>query len=285
MPLARGGCPVARRGADAAFSSVAWIAGIAGFAIPAGIVGYVVARGAGVMSWEFLTASPGGARLGTAGGIGPAIVGSFGLAGVGLVVALPLGLGGALYLAEYGGGRRWTRAARVAVEWLAAVPALVYGLFGYALLVVSLSLGISLAAGGLTLGIVMFPILLVGSHEALEAAGRETREVALALGVSRLYAARRVVLRRAWPGIIAATVLAAGHAVGSAAPVLHTASVAYARGGLSLEHPVMTLPTHLYYLVSEATSFDHAYGTALVLVGGLLATNLAAAALKRLVRG
>ena len=99
-----------------------------------------------------------------------------------------------------------------------------------------------------------------------------------------LHCARRVVLARAWPGILSAVVVAAGHAAGSAAPVLYTASVAWAPGGLRLGDPVMTLPTHLYHLVSEATSERHAYGTAAVLVLGLLFANAVAALARKLGR-
>ena len=93
---------------------------------------------------------------------------------------------------------------------------------------------------------------------------------------------RRVVLKQTWPSIMAITLLAAGHAVGSASPVLYTASIIYSRGGLDLKSPVMTLPTHLYYLVSEAISFEHAYGTALVLTIGLLLLNFTGRYLRRL---
>jgi phosphate transport system permease protein len=127
----------------------------------------------------------------------------------------------------------------------------------------------------------MLPIVLIGTGAALHAVDPAEREAALALGVTRWHALRRIVLRRARPGIVAAVVLAAAHAFGSAAPVLFTASVVHSRGGLDLAAPVMTLPTHLYYLVGEATSFEHAYGTAFVLVVALLAGNAVAMVVKR----
>jgi phosphate transport system permease protein len=104
----------------------------------------------------------------------------------------------------------------------------------------------------------------------------------LSLGVTRFYLVRRVLLKRAWPGIVAGVVLAVGHAVGSAAPILFTASIYFSKGGLRLDRPVMALPTHLYHLVSEAVSFDQAFGTALVLVAGLLIFNVSAMLLRRL---
>jgi phosphate transport system permease protein len=170
---------------------------------------------------------------------------------------------------------------RFTAECLAGIPAVIYGLFGYSLLVVFLALKMSLAAGAVTLGLVMFPIVLIGTQESLAAVEHEYREAALALGVSRAYAIRRILLPKAWPGIAAVVVLAAGHAAGSAAPVMYTASTMLTRTGLSLDSPVMTLPTHLYHLVAEAVSFEHAYGTALVLVLGMLCGNALALPLRR----
>ena len=197
---------------------------------------------------------------------------------------MPLAVGGALFLTEYNRFPVLARTVRFATECLAAIPSIIYGLFGYAILVVFLSLKVSLLAGGITLGLVMFPLILIGTQEALEAVSWQDREAALSLGVTRAYVVRRVVLRQAAPGILAITTLAAGHALGSAAPVLFTASVIFSRGGLGLEAPVMTLPTHLYFLVGEALSFEHAYGTALVLVGVLLIVNVTVVFLKGALR-
>jgi phosphate transport system permease protein len=210
------------------------------------------------------------------------VQGSVALVALALAIALPAALGGALWLAELRPHRRSTRVLRFLVECLAAVPSVIYGLFGYACFVVFLRLGISLLAGSLVLAAVMFPILLVSAHEAFAAIEPEVREAALALGVDQSCLVCRVLLRRAWPGILAGVVLAVGHAVGSAAPILFTATVYFREGGLGLGHPVMTLPTHLYFLVSEAVSLDQAFATALVLVLALLAFNVAALLLRRL---
>jgi phosphate transport system permease protein len=157
---------------------------------------------------------------------------------------------------------------------LAGVPAVIYGLFGYSFLVVFSQTRISLLAGGITLGLVMLPIILVGAYEALRGVEGKYREAGLALGVSRLYVFRKAVWPKARAGVLAAVVLGAGHAFGSAAPVLLTASVVLSKGGFDLSAPVMTLPTHLYYLVSEASSLQQAYATALILVSLLLIANV-----------
>lgn len=268
--------------ADRLFTLCAWIMGGLGLLLPVLIIGFLLVRGMQVLSVPFLLTPPSGFPLGSAGGIRPAIEGTLALVGIGLLVAFPTGVGGALYLTEYGKNRHFLRIMRFAVECLASIPSIIYGLFGYAFLVVFMSLKVSLLAGGLTLGFMMFPIILVGTQEALLAIEWPLREAALSMGVDRSYLIRRILLKKAWPGIVAATVLTAGHAMGSAAPVLYTASTILSTTGMSLDAPVMTLSTHLYYLVSQALSFDHAFGTALVLVMILLAVNFFSLYLKKL---
>ncbi len=269
------------RGCDRAFTAVAWGFGIVGLLLPLGILGFLLLQGATRLSWAFLTGAPAGFPLGS-GGIGPAILGTLALIGIGLAFALPFGVAGAIGLVEYATpGSKWVRTLRFGVECLAAVPAIVFGLFGYAVLVVLFRFQISLISGGLTLGLMMLPIILIGAEEALRSVEQQLRDAALSLGVSRWNVVRRIVLPKALPGILAVTVLAGGHAAGSAAPVMLTAAVAFARGAPTLEAPVMTLPTHLYYVVSEGADLEQAYATALVLVVGLLITNVCAGLLKR----
>jgi phosphate transport system permease protein len=267
---------------DRLWRAALWFCGFIGFLLPVAIIGYLIMEGLRFVSWQFLTDYPKGSPLGTEGGIWPAVEGSLALASIGLLVAFPLALGGGLYLSEYGRSQRFNQIVRFLVECLAAVPSIIYGLFGYAFLVVFLKFGISLIAGGLVLALIMFPILLIAVQESLRSVDDAYREMGLSLGVTRFYLVRRVLLRKAWRGIVAGIVLAVGHAVGSAAPVLFTASIYFSKGGLGLDRPVMTLPTHLYNLVSEAISFDQAFGTALVLIAGLLIFNASAMLLRRL---
>jgi phosphate transport system permease protein len=273
-----------RRLGSAAFLIGVWVSGVIGVLLPAGITLHVLANGGRLLDPSFLLGRPRGSPLGSAGGILPAIAGSFSLVSLGLIVALPAAVGGALYLSEFCRSARVTYAARLAIESLAAIPSIVYGLFGYAFFVVLLRLGTSLAAGSLVLALVMFPIILITAQEAFDGVPREYREAALSLGVDRCAWVLHVLVPKAWTRILAGIVLAVGHAVGSAAPVLFTAAVFFSAGGLGLDRPVMTLPTHLYFLVSEAVSFPNAYGTASVLVLGVFLFNAAAMALRNLGR-
>jgi phosphate transport system permease protein len=272
-------CAVSR---DRAFHGLLWACGFVGFLFPVAIITYVMIGGVDSLSWTFIFDYPRGTPLGTKGGIWPAIQGSFALAGLGLFTSLPLALAGGIYLAEYGRGQLFTTVVRFLVECLAAVPMIIYGLFGYAFLVVMLKFGVSLLAGSIVLSFIMFPIILISVQESLLAVDDTYRDIALSLGVTRVYVLRKVLLPNAWRGIVAGAVLAVGHAVGSAAPILFTASIYFSKGGVNLREPVMTLPTHLYNLVSEAISFDQAFGTALVLILGLLLFNTSALLLRRI---
>jgi phosphate transport system permease protein len=267
---------------DAAFTALAWLCGIAGIALPLSILGFLSYEGISAISWSFITQPPRGFPLGSAGGIWPAIKGTVALVLGGLAIAWPCAVAGAIYLSEFCGHRALVRILRFVAELLASMPALIFGVWGFSFFVVACGLQISLAAGILTLAAVMFPIILLGSLSAFENVDLPTREAAVSLGVSRSCLARRILLRRGWPGILAATVLAAGHAAGSAAPVLFTASVYLSSGDLKLSSPVMTLPTHLYYLVAEGVSMEQAYATAFLLVAGLLLANIAAMALRHI---
>lgn len=266
---------------DALYRAAAWIAGAIGVLIPAAILVYLAWHGAAAITPEFLLAPPSGSSLDGKGGILPAIKGSLALVSLGLVPALALGVGGGIYLAEFNRSATVEHAARFCIESLAAVPGLVYSLFGYALLVVALKLKISLIAGAVTLGFVMLPLVLIGTHEALRAVDPALREAAHALGVSHTYLFARVVWPVAWPAILTSIVLAAVHALGAAAPLLFTAATVFTREPLGLLKPVMALPTHLYFVTSEIGATAYAFGSALVLAVLILAVSVIALFIRR----
>ncbi len=273
---------VRRAGAsDALYRGTAWAAGLISMAIPVAILAYLTWFGIGALTLEFLFSPPRGSSLDGAGGIWPAIKGSVALVGIGLAMALVFGIGGGIYLAEFNTSVRVERATRFCIESLAAVPGLVYGMFGYALLVVALKFKISLLAGAVTLGFVMLPLILIGTHEALRAVDPALREAAHSLGVSHTYIFARVGWPIARPAILTAIVLSAVHAFGAAAPLLYTAATVFTKEPLSLFQPVMALPTHLYFVTSEIGATRYAFGTALVLALLVLVVSALAVAAKR----
>jgi len=263
------------------FILLIWGAGLLGILLPLAILLYLLAKGLPVVSWSFLLLPPEGFPLGRGGGIGPAILGSLSLVGIGLAVAVPVAVFSSLYTSQYCTSARLLNAVRFSAEVLAAVPSLIYGLFGYALLVVLFGFKVSLLAGGITLGLMMTPVIFVGTHEAFNLTSRELKQAVLSLGVSKAHYVGRILLPQSLPAILTVVVLASMHAMGSAAPVLYTAAIVNSIGELSLDTPVMTLPTHIFYLVGEAVSLEHAFGTALVLVSILVIGNGSAGYLKR----
>ncbi len=241
------------------------------------VLGYVVWRGAPAISWEFLSGMP---REGMrAGGILPAIVGTFWLTvGTG-VVAVPLGVGGAIYLAEYASDNRWTRVIRIAIINLAGIPSVVYGLFGLGLFVLFLRFGTSLLAGSLTLAIMTLPVIITTTEEALRAVPHSFRVVSISLGGSLWQTIRRVVLPQALPGILTGVILGLERAAGETAPILFTAAAFFLpRLPSSPFDASMALPYHLFVISTQVPGMPVRvqYGTALVLLVYVLAMNIGA---------
>src|SRR3972149_2960809 len=186
------------------------------------IVGYIAWKGLPAISWEFLSGLP---REGMrAGGIWPAIVGTIYLTlGTGLI-AVPLGVAAAIYLAEYAKDNWLTRAIRIAIINLAGIPSVVYGLFGLGLFVLFLRFGTSILAGCLTLSIMTLPVIISTAEEALRAVPQSFRVVSISLGGTRWQTIRRIVLPQALPGILTGVILGLERAAGETAPILFTAA-------------------------------------------------------------
>ncbi|MGB9775304.1 MAG: phosphate ABC transporter permease PstA [Anaerolineae bacterium] len=245
------------------------------------VVGNIVVQGIGAIDWEFLTAMP---RNGMKeGGIFPAIVGTLLLVLGTAVVAIPVGIGGAIYLAEYARDTFWTRVLRLAIINLAGVPSVVYGLFGLGLFVLFLQFGTSVLAGSLTLAIMTLPVIISTAEEALRAVPGEFRLVSASLGGTRWQGIRHIVLPQAMPGIITGIILGLLRAAGETAPILFTAAAFYLpRIPRSLLEPTMALPYHLYVISTQVPGMPPRiqYGTALVLLTIVLSMNAVAALIR-----
>lgn len=237
----------------------------------------IAIRGAAAINWEFLTAVPrDGMR---AGGIFPAIVGTIVLTLGTALVAIPLGVGGAIYLSEYARDTRLTRSIRLAIVNLAGIPSVVYGLFGLGLFVLLLGFGTSIVAGSLTLAIMTLPIIISTAEEALRAVPTEFRTVSASLGGTRWQGIRHIVLPQALPGIITGIILGLLRAAGETAPILFTVAAFYLpRLPRSPLDQTMALPYHLYVVSTQVPGMPAKiqFGTALVLLGLVLSLNLGA---------
>lgn len=246
--------------------------------VPVGlIVVIIIKKGIPAINWQFLTDIP---RQGMrAGGIFPAIIGTVYLVTGAIIFALPVGLLAAIYLSEYSKDNFLTRIIRLAIVNLAGVPSVVYGLFGLALFVVFLKFGSSILSGSLTLGIMILPIIITTSREALESVPYSFREVSLSLGASKWQTIRHIVLPNAISGILTGTILGLGRAAGETAPILFTVAAFYLpQMPNSIFDQVMALPYHLYVISTQVPNVDEKirYGTALVLLTLVLFMNLIA---------
>lgn len=245
------------------------------------VIAVIIARGSSVLSWEFLTTMP---RMGMrAGGIFPAIVGTFYLVVGTLIFALPIGIFSAIYLSEYS-KRNWlTRIIELAIVNLAGVPSVVFGLFGLGLFVMFLKFGASILAGSLTLGVMVLPVIITASREALQSVPKSFREVSYSLGATRWQTIRHAVLPHALPGILTGAILSLSRAAGETAPILFTVAAFYLpRLPKSIFDQAMTLPYHLYVLSTQVPNvrLELQYGTALVLVGLIVIANLIAVVIR-----
>lgn len=236
-------------------------------------------KGAGIISWEFLSSMP---RKGmTEGGIFPAIIGTFFVTTITALLSIPLGMGCAIYLNEYAKKGKLTRLIRMSIRNLSGVPSIVYGLFGVVLFVQMFQFGTSILSAGLTLGLMTLPWTITASEEALKNVPQSYRDGALALGATKWGAIRTNVLPYAVPGMLTGTILGLSRAAGETAPILFT-GVAFYLPFLprSFSDQFMALPYHLYIMSTQHHAIEKvrpiAYGTALVLIALVFCMNLTA---------
>ncbi len=243
------------------------------------IIFFIAARGLSSISWAFLTEAPRDAM--TAGGVAPAIVGTFYLTLGAVIFALPLGLACAVYLTEYSPKGWIVNLLRISINNLAGVPSVVFGLFGLTVFVKYFGFGVSILSGSLTLGILALPVIISASQEALTAVPQSIREASLALGATQWETIRRVVLPAALPGILTGVILSVGRVAGETAPILFTAATFYMKGyPRSVFSEVMALPYHIYALMTEGSHPEQqtriAYGSSLLLLALVLSVSLVA---------
>lgn len=256
--------------------AVLWINGMLTVVILAIILTYILSRGLKIISWEFLTAAP--RKMGAAGGILPAIAGTLYFVIVTMALATPLGIGTAVFLTEYAPPGPFTKLVRFGIDVLAGIPSIVYGLFGFALFVVllkPLTGGWSILSGALTGALMMLPVLVRSTEEAIKALPKSYGEGSLALGATKWQTVTRVILPAAMPGILTGFILGVGRVIGETAALLTTL------GGsvllpISLFDPARTLAMHIYLVAMEVGAMDMAFGAAAVLIMTVLAINMSA---------
>ena len=185
----------------------------------------IISQGTEMLSWTFVSSYP--SRFPEKAGILSALVGSIWLMGLTGIFAVPLGIGTAVYLEEYAPKNKFTQFLEINISNLAGVPSIVYGLLGLAVFVGALNMGRTLIAGALTMALLVMPIVIFASREAIKQVPYSHREAAYALGATRWEVVRSVVLPSAIPGIMTGAILSMSRAVGEAAPVLAVSALVY----------------------------------------------------------
>ena len=233
------------------------------------VLALLVAEGHGVLSWRFVTASWQHQDI-TQGGILPAIVGSV-LLGIGvMLISFPFGVATAVFLTEYGKHSRWRRMIQLAIRNLAGVPSVVYGLFGLAVFVHLLHMGMSILAAVFTLSVMTLPWIITSSVEALEAVPQKFRDSAMALGATQWQTIRGVVLPAAIPGCVTGGIIGIARALGETAPIILVGATFFLTHLPSSPFDkYMALPYHVFILSTQHASphaQEYAAGSALVLM-------------------
>ncbi|WP_391571731.1 phosphate ABC transporter permease PstA [Cohnella sp.] len=260
----------------------------------AGLLGFILVRGLGHISFDFLTSAPETIRRG--GGIGPQLFNSVFLLVLTMIITIPLGLGAGIYMSEYAPANKVTNSIRLVVEVLSSVPSIIVGLFGLLVLVNLFGFGFSLFAGALALTVFNLPLMVRITEQGLRGVPREQKEASLALGLSKWKTITSVMLPIAMPVILTGTILAAGRVFGEAAALLFTAGMSSPRldftdwnpfspfSPLNPFRPAETLAVHIWKINSEGLAPDAkeiAAGASAVLVIAVLLFNFGARLLGR----
>ena len=245
------------------------------------LIGYILIRGVGGISWSFLTTSESVLR-GTIG-IAPAIRNTLFVVVVSLLIALPLGVGAAIYLTEYARNRKLVSVIEFASEALAGIPSIIYALVGVIVFCTALKLQKTLLAGSLTMVIMILPTIIRSTQESLKTVPRSYREGALGLGSGKWHMIRTVVLPSSVDGIVTGCILAVGRVVGESAVLMYTAGMSMAMQDFSFDRMARasgsTLTVALYHYAKENADFGVAFSIATILLVLTVVINLTASAL------
>ncbi len=246
---------------------------------------YIFIMGGSVVNLEFLTAMPSDGMR--AGGILPAIIGTFYLTLGTALFSIPPGVAAAIYLSEYAPENRVTRLIRIAMINLAGIPSVVYGLFGLGLFVIFLKFGTSILSASLTLSIMTLPVIISTTEESLRSVPTSFRTISTSLGATRWQTIWKIILPQSLPGIITGIILGLERAAGETAPILFTGAAFFLPRlpGSPLD-PTMALPYHLFVISTQVPGMpvQIQYGTVLVLLAFVLTMELAATGIRSYAR-
>ncbi len=273
-----------RRRTDRVMRGLMWAATAVALVPLVLVLYYTLQKGLGALSREFFTTDPTGNFLGAQGGVKSAILGTIEIVGFAALVAVPLGIGVALYLTEYGGKRRLAQAVRFFIDVMTGVPSIVFGLFVYLVLVLAGTGGSTFAGwkGSVALALLMLPIVTRSSEVALQLVPNSLREAALALGAPRWKVVVRVVLPSAASGITTGALLAIARAAGETAPLLFTSTIVKGTT-FNLNEPMNSLPAQIFQDLKQPNDelVQRAWGAAITLIAMILLLTLLAKVIQR----
>lgn len=248
------------------FGLLCFLMSLSGIFFLAVLLSFVFGKGWELVGWKFLTRFPSQWDP-LSGGVKSALWGSIWLSVITIVVAVPVGVAAAVYLEEYAPPGRLTRFIRVNISNLAGVPSIVYGILGLAVFVRTFSLGRSVAAGGLTLALLVLPVVIIATREALVAVPQSIRLAAYALGATRWETVRSHVIPLALPGIMTGTILALSRAIGEAAPLMILGSLTYVTFVPQSPYDAFTaLPLQIYAWIDAPQEEFHKLAAAAIIV-------------------
>ena len=252
--------------------------------VPLGLIlFYLIRRGLGAWSWHFFTSDPTGRFIGDPGGIKSALIGTILIVALAALIAIPIGIGVAVYLVEYGKQSKFANIVRYFVDVMTGVPSIVFGLFIYIVLILSGSFG-GFAAwkGSVALALLMLPVVTRSAEVVLNLVPNGLKEAGLALGSPRWRLIFRVILPTAVPGLITGSLLAVARAAGETAPLLFTAFAINATT-FNLGEQMNSLPIQIFSDVRQAQDriVERAWGAALALVVLILLMTLTARLISR----
>ena len=242
---------------------VIWSAALSVMAVLFIIIIHILLKGLPAINWGFLTETP--KSMGREGGVASMIVGTLMVTAVAIIIAIPFGIGTAVYLAEYTRENTITRIIRFSAEALAGIPSIVYGLFGFIFFVIYLDLGWSVLSGGLTMAVMVLPTVIRTSEEAIRTVPNTYREVSYSLGGTKWQTITRALFPSALRGISNGVILSIGRCIAETAAVMLTAGSALGMP-TSLFAPTRTMAVHFYILALEGISMKNAYATAALLI-------------------
>jgi phosphate transport system permease protein len=273
--------PFMRRAGDRLLASFGLLVMLIALAALGALIFEVLHDGLGRLSWDFLTSYP--SRRAERAGILAALVGTVFVIGITAAIAVPLGIGAAIYLEEYGIRGRLSRLIETNIANLAGVPSIIYGLLGLGLFVRVFGMGRSVLAGASTLALLVLPVVIISTREALRAVPKSLREGSYALGATRWQTIQRQVLPAAFPGILTGLILALSRAIGETAPLITIGALTYVPFlPEDIWSPFTVLPIQIFNWVSrpQAAFAENAAAGIIVLLALLLAMNAVAIVLR-----